>query len=128
MATPALTPSRIASTRCPVHHQPASLCPSPELADALDTLRDLDINPDLVDERHMPPLDECGGCAESRDWLPQTAVVRVGYTTRGGVRYHTDTCPLCLDAIVRDHRAHAVDVRAYLPVPAGAFGTTGAVA
>lgn len=126
MATPALTPSRIASTRCPVHHQPAALCGSPEIADALDAIRALRLDVQLVTE-HAFLLDVCGGCPD-RDGDPETAVVRVGYTTRGGVRYHTDTCPLCLDAIVRDHRAHAVDVRAYLPVPAGAFGTTGAVA
>jgi len=118
--------SACAGTYCPIHHQPASLCDAPELADALDTLRDLGIDPQLVPD-HAFLLDQCGGCDEA-DWSRETAVVRIGYTASNGARWHTDACPLCLDAIVRDHRAHATDVRGYIPVPAVLFGPVGAVA
>ncbi len=127
MALSTLTPSRTASARCPVHHQDQSFYPSPELADALDTLRDLHIHPTLVDERHMSPLDDCGGCTESRDWLPETAVIRIGYTASNGARWHTDACPLCVEAIVTDLRKHATGVKGYIPVPAGSFGSVVAV-
>lgn len=115
MATPTLT-------RCPVHHQPASLCSSPELADAIDTLRDLDIRVYLVTD-HAFLLDVCGGCTESRDWLPETAVIRIGYTARNGARWHTDACPLCVEAIVTDRLKHATDVKGYIPLPSGTFGS-----
>ena len=108
--------SACAGTYCPIHHQPASLCDAPELAEALDTLRDLGIDPQLVPD-HAFLLDQCGGCAEA-DWPRETAVVRIGYTASNGARWHTDACPLCLDAIVRDHRRHASDVRGYIPVAA----------
>ena len=113
-------------TRCSVHHQPASLCSSPELADAIDTLRDLDINPALVDERHMLPLDDCGGCADA-DWPRDTAVARVSYTASSGVRYSEDACPLCLGPVVEFWRKNATDVAVHLPVPAGSFGPVVAV-
>ncbi len=126
MATPTLSPSRTASKRCPVHHQPAALCGSPELADAFDTLRGLRIDPTLVDERHMSPLDDCGGCADA-DWPRGTAVAHVSYTASSGVRYSEDACPLCLGPIVEFWRKHATDVAVYLPIPAGAFGSVVAV-
>lgn len=113
----------LTDTRCPVHHSLISECPSPELADALDTLRDLDVRPTLVDERHMSPLDVCGGCTESRDWLPETAVIRIGYTAHNGARWHTDACPLCVEAIVTDRLKHATDVKGYIPLPSGTFGS-----
>jgi hypothetical protein len=119
------TNTPLISTRyCGYHHQAASLCEAAELADVLDTLRDLNINPELVTD-HTILLDDCGGCDEI-DGTRETAVVRVSYTTTAGRRFHEDACPLCLGDIVKFWRVRSTDVRVHLPVPAASFG--GAVA
>lgn len=112
--------------RCPIHHTSVDRCPPPELADALDTLRTLTINPTLVPADTLR-LDQCGGCQDSRDWLPETAVARVTYSARSnGARYHEDACPLCLGPIVTFHRRYGFAVEVALPVPAATFGLVSA--
>lgn len=109
--------------RCQIHHgDPAAVCP-PELGDALDTLRVLDINPRLVTE-HAFLLDVCGACPDDPDTLPQTAVVRINFTgATSGRRWHEDACLLHIAHVVRWWRRHGHTVTADLPVPAHSWGS-----
>lgn len=97
--------------------------PSLELGDALDTLRDLQIDPHLVSE-HAVVLGDCGACPDDPDTLPQTAVVRINFTgATSGRRWHEDACPLHIGHVVRWWRRHGHTVTADLPVPAGVWGS-----
>lgn len=121
-AVKAATRARVvtATARCPVHHTPVARCPEPELSDVLDTLRDLAIDPVLVDADTML-LDQCGGCDDRplRDgWMPETAVARISYLPAGGVAtLREDGCPLCLPEMVAWHRRRRVSqLQVWLPV------------
>lgn len=109
---------------CVYHHQPAVLCDSPELADCLDTLRALDIDPTLVSE-HAFTLDVCGACPDDEGIRePFAAVVRINYTAgSNGRRYHEDACPLHVREVVGWWRRFGRQVSADIPVPAGVWGS-----
>lgn len=111
-------------SRCQVHHgDPAVVCPSPELGDALDTLRDLRIDPRLVSE-HAVVLGDCGACPDDPDTAPQTAVVRISFTgASSGRRWHEDACPLHVREVVGWWRRFGRQVSADIPVPAGVWGS-----
>ncbi len=99
------------SVRCPVHHQDSALCGRDEaIADALDTLRDLDITPipAVLDD-----LALCDPCDDHDGMDPEQAVVRLvrlRHDSRGRIvgmgHALEDAGPLHLHAALRSWRRY----------------------
>lgn len=108
-------------SHCPIHHgHPALVCPPPQLGDVLEQLHHDGIP--IAITPPVPDLDPCGGCAESLDWLPETAVAVVWHTatdTPGATQYPEPACAACLPQVVAWHRRFAAECWVEIPAAVG---------